>query len=775
MTTHTNKELIVKVRFLGPLISLDGKLSGKNRNLVFARNGAGKSFLSRGLMCLDRSSTGEDVSDAASNLVSDESQDGKASLTVSRGATVLGNLLLQRRDGNDVVAPKTSECIFHVFSEDFINSELRENEFSPDSNIEGQITVDRKNITLNDARNAVEVAEKAEAEEFASLNQEFDTSKDSQVLRKAEVSKQLGDYRSLNFEKVLTSWNDRPEPADRSFSEILRDLDSVKSIPAEPVYPQPVDSIHVNDIKFEAVRESLERVTSPSNVAEDIKQKIEENREFFETGTSLVMHNASTCPYCEQGIKQQPTVSTIQAYIAYFKDEEAKHKIELRSVRENLERKKMEVNRLPALIAKQKSKFDKLKCFVPSQNEKTLDDCEAEIKEMCDAIDILEEAIDEKIERVDQVVKLPFDNLDKFVEKLTTTVNGNNDKAELLRSKIEKSEDERRRLQRKACSTFEVEFVRTHWGSIKQINKFQEDVKVAKEALANEESAGNTEEVKGRVAETFELLVNHLFAEKYVFDRKMFVLKRDGNEMTRGPHRTLSDGEKTAIAFCYFIACIHRKVKNNNDYEKVFLVFDDPVTSMSYDFVFSIAETLKNLRISTKGSISVNSTSNSNLMRPELLILTHNSYFFNISVTNRIVDKKSAFALNLDGDHHELKELSGYIAPFQQQLLDIVAVEQSIKEPDYQTGNSVRSVLEAVGRFCQPDQSDILSKFITFLGEQDEFHIKSMIINNLSHGTYYLETPSPDELKMACGEVIRVVEKYAPGQLAVARQILGVK
>ncbi|WP_301090639.1 hypothetical protein [Sphingomonas sp.] len=44
-----------------------------------------------------------------------------------------------------------------------------------------------------------------------------------------------------------------------------------------------------------------------------------------------------------------------------------------------------------------------------------------------------------------------------------------------------------------------------------------------------------------------------------------------------------------------------------------------------------------------------------------------------------------------------------------------------------------------------------------------------MLINNLSHGTYYDEVPSPDELKEACAETIQIVEKFAKGQLEVVR------
>jgi hypothetical protein len=39
-----------------------------------------------------------------------------------------------------------------------------------------------------------------------------------------------------------------------------------------------------------------------------------------------------------------------------------------------------------------------------------------------------------------------------------------------------------------------------------------------------------------------------------------------------------------------------------------------------------------------------------------------------------------------------------------------------------------------------------------------------------SHGTYYDETPSPEDLKPACEETISVVEYFAVGQLKLIRK-----
>lgn len=174
------------------------------------------------------------------------------------------------------------------------------------------------------------------------------------------------------------------------------------------------------------------------------------------------------------------------------------------------------------------------------------------------------------------------------------------------------------------------------------------------------------------------------------------------------------------------------------------------------------------MSITSGGEISINPADIARSSRPELLVFTHSSYFYNICVTNNVVKEDAAFFLHQAGGEHRLSKRARYIAPFEQHLKEIVDVNSG-RDPDHTTGNAVRCVLEAIGRFCHPDKCDSLSNFIIFLAGEGGFQIKSVLINNLSHGTYYDETPSPEELREACGEAIDIVEKYARGQLELAR------
>ena len=194
---------------------------------------------------------------------------------------------------------------------------------------------------------------------------------------------------------------------------------------------------------------------------------------------------------------------------------------------------------------------------------------------------------------------------------------------------------------------------------------------------------------------------------------------------------------------------------------------------MSDDFVFAIAQTLKTLSISDVGEVAVNPgrIDGRKYARPELLVLTHSSYFFNISLTNKVVDVESAFALHPENGVHKIAPLKKYVAPFDQQLREIYEISNGMRESDHPTGNTIRCVLEAIGRFCRPDKSESLSIFIQHLASEDNIAVKSILINSLSHGTYYEETPPPDDLRLACTETLFVVEKYAAGHLEILKAL----
>lgn len=769
MSTTPKPAFFISAHYLGPIFSLSGELTKRDQNLIFARNGTGKSFLSRALRYLDLKHQSRDISDAAHNLVSDESPDGKGMLTFSRGDNILGKLLLEKRGNN--VSVNIADTIFHVFSEDFVHEELREREYEIDGEIENQISVDSENIKLKDAKEALEKADKAAKAAGSVLIEKYENEKLTELYEKAGIHKQLKEYKALSLDALLKHFVKIPDPPEQKSTEILKDLDSLKSIPAEPAYPDTLDLIRSDDIDLGTLEAALQRVTSPSSVSEGIKKKIEAHHSFYEIGAKIIqVDHCSTCPFCEQDIAAPDPKAVIDAYVSYFNDEEERHKAELRDFFRKFNQKEAELKDAEARLSKQKLRYDALKLFIPSKKSIGIDDGELSFKELRAVITSIKGAIQKKAEALSSAHTLASYDLATCIMDINKIIENNNAKARELTEAVKKSDEERKALQRKACEVFDCEFATNSWSDIESLRNLSNEVRSKQEELTALERANPSTNARERVADTFEVLLKEFFSDKYVFDKDKFAIKRGDHEMTRGLHRTLSDGEKTAIAFCYFIACIHRRVASDSDYRKLFLIFDDPVTSMSYDFVFAIAQTLKNLGISDKGEVLINPSKidGNKCKRPELLILTHSSYFFNISRTNRVVKEDATFSLSTDGTTHKLTHLRSYVAPFEQQLTHVYHVANG-NNPDHGTGNAIRSVLEAVGRFCRPDKSQSLEDFITYLAGEESFNIKSIMINSLCHGSYYDETPSPDDLKLACQETLTVVERFAGGQLEIIR------
>ncbi|OYR15049.1 AAA domain protein [Brucella thiophenivorans] len=760
----------MRAKWLGPVGSLDADLSKYAQNLIYARNGTGKSFLTRALRYLDLHGDGEDIQDALINLLAEESTDGDGFFELSQGGVNIGKLTLSSTLSR--VTPDKSDRVFHVFSDDFVHSELRLSNFVVNGNIESKIALDQSIINTKDAEEALARADSNLKKEITHLEQQTLQLKDQQLVSKAGINKRLREYGDIELLNLLKTHLSLPEQSARSFGDVLNDLDRLRSLPTEPDYPDNIGKPSFDLALLDVACENIAKITSPSTVAEQIKSKIAAKPDFIETGVEIVENDAQDCcPFCEQSILQSPAKDLIASYIAFFSDAEGGHKAALRKDWKWIKGIQDSLSQCERSIDRNLVKYDRLKKLVPSQANVSVPNFSTQIEAIKKYLSELAEAIEQKGRKPSSDVVLPKSDPLSLFQTLYLMIEEMNTSFSALAAAIKASDTERRNLHREACSVFVVDFVRSNWTSFEAIRVGEREVRVASEDLASLKKSQLSDSARDRVAATFEALVTSFFGHKYTFDKASFTLRRENREMARGPSRTLSDGEKTVIAFCYFIACVHKKVKATSDYAKIFLVFDDPITSMSYDYVFAIAQTLKHLSISAMGEVSVNpSDINKGYIRPDLLVFTHSSYFYNISVTNRVVKDEAAFFLSKTGTSHQLSRLKKYIAPFEEHLREIVNVHHGA-DASHTTGHAIRCVLEAVGRFCHPDKCESLSNYITYLAGEEGFEIKSVLINNMSHGTYYDETPSPDELRDACNETVKIVEKYAKGQLEMLRAI----
>ena len=510
MNTKSKKPFKISARNIGPIISLKAELTHRDRNLIFARNGTGKSFISRAFRYLDLARQDEGITDAAEMLVSDESNDGTGVFSFSQdGGDVLGKLELAKKE-NTVLQIRT-DTRFHVFSEDFVDAELRVPKYKMGGEIDNKISVDSENIKIKAAEADLKEAQKKVDDKKKSLEDTFNH-ENKNKLTPLKINGRLAEYKDLSVDNLLEEFSQKPDLPEPSLTGIQKDLETLKDIPDDLEYPETLDPIDNNDFNLESLEASLHKITSPSQVAEKIKEDIDANHQFYKTGVEIIKGDRLTeCPLCKQGITSADPKAVIDTYIAYFKDDEEKHKSDLRELSEKLDLRKTELNKTEKQLLSQRDKYDALKSYFPSRKDTKIDTGQTAIKNIEDAIELLKVAIEKKAETLHEPDSLPSGNLTSHIGEINKIIRGNNAKVFKLKEVVRKRDDERIKLQRSACTAFKQEFAYSNWQDIDALRQHEKESKSKKVKLKDLEESSPSTDARDRVAETFKLLLKEFF------------------------------------------------------------------------------------------------------------------------------------------------------------------------------------------------------------------------------------------------------------------------
>lgn len=242
-------------------------------------------------------------------------------------------------------------------------------------------------------------------------------------------------------------------------------------------------------------------------------------------------------------------------------------------------------------------------------------------------------------------------------------------------------------------------------------------------------------------------------AQKYDFDEKQFSVVYQDRALIENTDYVLSDGEKSILAFCFFLANIHGVVENESDYNRLFLVIDDPVSSMDFNYVYNVAQAIRNIKKEPE------------IGRIRYLVLTHNMEFMSILVRNKIVSKK--FLLS-DGAISDFKD--DYVMPYTANLLDIYKVSIGGMKPIHTIPNQIRHVLETTYRFegsCGGFDDYILNNEI--LGKNGCLY---SLIEDHSHGGLRTSKGYTDNMLIdSCRMVVDFIASKYPGQIEEVKRL----
>lgn len=292
-------------------------------------------------------------------------------------------------------------------------------------------------------------------------------------------------------------------------------------------------------------------------------------------------------------------------------------------------------------------------------------------------------------------------------------------------------------------------------GQLNNIKKYHELTSIidAKEKTINELTNQKVQRLKGlkmeskKVSEYLQKLGIYHFTIDLNEENEaenILIKYKDDEKIKNRLRNTLSEGEKTALAFAYFVSKVNTEVK---DKQKVIVVIDDPISSLDDNRLYQTSYLIHEEFVQYR----------------QLFVLSHNLLFLKYLNSLFKPQNKACFLLNQGIIEDLPKSLHNFQSPYFYMIESLIAFKNS-STPDFEEArkylpNYIRRILETFFsfRYAQllrdknPNQSpgldDFLVDYIKFdelpeltVGTITKTNIKDKLSNinkicdNFSHG-----------------------------------------
>ena len=460
------------------------------------------------------------------------------------------------------------------------------------------------------------------------------------------------------------------------------------------------------DINFPNLKIEKEKLTSlfefdiekeAGKVSENVKNHIiKVGKDFIESGRKIIDTNKfNICPFCMQPIEN----GVLNEYSSYFNDVVSKFNNTTQTINSELTNKLRLLNESKNDVM---NGLENFKPFMPSNYEQTKSDFKKNI-----------ESLGEKLEQIIKLVrdKKGIGDLDKFIEALgffesalqacnevvKTTQDILKDK-KAQQDKLEhiKNELKNLRIQKAKRDSFDAqkrkqEILELLNSLNDELNKIDNNIKVLDDKLqtlrANKKPDIKVINSYLRALNLTKYSVNSDY--QLIINQK--IISNDDVRMV------LSDGEKTTLAFAYFLARL-KLFYNKGSLKNLVIVIDDPITSLDDSRIYTTSYLVAKINQEIAGEILEKEED-----KAQVFVLTHNHVFMTNII--RILGKYASYQqISRDNDRliFESKDkVAGYFDTFYMLLFkDVIkfANEENLVE-DYNralnNGNKIRILLES--------------------------------------------------------------------------------
>ncbi|QIK54464.1 AAA family ATPase [Dysgonomonas sp. HDW5B] len=733
---------------LAPIKNLKKQVKPPNLKIgIYANNGSGKTFISRMFRMLE----GNEYFPTDDLISFGSSKCNLKTIIKDTNGNEVENFNLEIKKGVVPTIPNTN-YIYHTFNSDYIEENVQNISFEKDGETISGYILGKEFIDISEEETKLKILEEEETNLTKRIEESINRSVEDKLNFLPNL-KRVTEYQSITFDNIIKLDSDTYE-TDRDYETALSQYNSVKSMPADL---EDLVSVETLDFNFNDIISRLKQPFDLSEIAQEFKVKVQGKQKFVEDGLSLITEKAKICPFCEQDFSIQ-ALKLIDQYNSYLKDTEAKTIKILQndySYIENLQKKISSIENQTNKISMKFNEYTE-KYILSMINKKLI----LKISDISKSIDLcledLKKIILKKIKNINtELYFSAITDLEEDLQKLSLIIRNNNILIEELNSKKLNIKNENLEARKVIC--------RIVYNGIKEANKenihalkvTRKNIGLKKEEIAKMQERSRLDKKK-LIASTTKLVLNSVFKEKYSFDEETFKLSVKSIELRKDKLKNvLSEGEKSVLAFAYYLGDTHHKIKSVSDYNKLFFIIDDPISSLDFNYVYSICGVLRDLKKVFE-----------EISHEKFLIFTHNTEFMRILGANNMLSKKMILK------NGELKDYNtNFSVPYISHLLDIYNISNEKINPNHTTANSIRHILETIVRFenCSSDPST--KEYIE--RHFDKEKTVYTLINDLSHGALRYDQPAitDDQFIEICTEVVSVIEKQYPGQIEFVKKI----
>lgn len=749
----TDKQLQydIKVDGIGPhcdtkKISFRKTFSNNLKIAIYAENGTGKTFISRMFALQGRTLGTKDTE----RLLSLDKSSGEFSFGLKDDISQIHMYKVVLQQGTaPMITQAGKQYKYHVFNRDYVVENIEKKSYSPDGNITGYI-IGKENIDVSEEKEKLALIDLQIDKLSVDIDSKIECSRTE--LRKKGINSTLNECKQVNKHNVM---HKNKTNETESYEGLCKQLAKLKSIPDS--IPSLV--ISIPSVYLECLQDTTMFLsTSYTRAYFDKKamcliEKVQADSKFFSDG--LMKHEASDenrCPFCNQELGAYG-MYVLDLYRSYFDQEEAqvvndidKNINAVENIRKSIE---LVISRYNELIMR----FSDYKVYIPEYNE-----CATEkLPEVTEAFEAIDTIVQKLIAKKENIEKTGFDVseciriVEGYVNKVLKICENQIELSKKLGASLERSDKSRQSLHRRICNAKLNELIELCSASVEELNSLERDKKTIEESIKEKEGKSKKSK-KDTVIEYLRKYLNYFFHDKYEFDETTFGISFRSHSLDKNATNVLSDGEKSIVAFCYYLASTHLLVENESDYQDLFFVMDDPISSMDFRYVYAVSDIIRGLK-----NDFPEIGGNKNV---RFIILTHHAEFMSMLIGNKIVAQKWHLKPgDLDKINQEL------LMPYEYHLKDVLDVSTRAKAPSHTTPNSIRQIIETIMHFESPKMEST----------EQYIHKHKILRNNAylyalmqdgSHGAIRKQPAiSGDELVIAAQVTIEFVKTLFPNQI----------